>query len=395
MSHCRGNMKASPVQAEPTEKKQTSQLLQKTNYPNLYRHALNGNYYGEKKIKGKVTRASLKTENGSKITDRRIAEKAVLAWIEKLEGGKKAQEQTELTFAAAFSRFQETKDGNEKSTKDGYGYVLGWIKEYDKNNLLDRFIDDIKVSDLTILLNGVPKDWSASTYNRFSRIIDQVFQMANSDDTIAVNPFDKIPKEVKRKKQNRKPDEVPTIEECEKLVASIRAQKSADTRDLSADKLSFYHLAALGTAEASWLTWADIDFKNEIIHCKRKKTGAYFDVPIYPHLKEFLVCLYEKERAALAAKEDNAKIEDVVIFKVDDVKKGLVNACKRLGLPQYSPRDFRKARIVSFLRKGISVETIAKWQGHKDNGVLIRKTYAWVIDSDGGAFEQEQLKKLL
>jgi len=76
------------------------------------------------------------------------------------------------------------------------------------------------------------------------------------------------------------------------------------------------------------------------------------------------------------------------------MKKALRNACTRLGFPAYSPRDLRKARIVWCLRKGVPVEIIAKWQGHSDNGVLIRKTYANVIDEGARHFEEEQLAKL-
>ncbi|MEI9898699.1 MAG: hypothetical protein WDN28_33775 [Chthoniobacter sp.] len=46
------------------------------------------------------------------------------------------------------------------------------------------------------------------------------------------------------------------------------------------------------------------------------------------------------------------------------------------------------------LRKGADVEFIAKAQGHKDNGILIRRTYAWVITSLDKHYENQQLAKL-
>lgn len=46
------------------------------------------------------------------------------------------------------------------------------------------------------------------------------------------------------------------------------------------------------------------------------------------------------------------------------------------------------------LRKGIPAEVIDIWQGHKDNGVLIRKTYSWVITEADQKYEREQLAKL-
>ncbi len=82
-----------------------------------------------------------------------------------------------------------------------------------------------------------------------------------------------------------------------------------------------------------------------------------------------------------------------VLFSILSPKQALYNACNRLEFPAYSPIDFRKARITWFLRKGVAAEAIAKWQGHRDNGVLIRRTYAWVISDSDNAYEQEQLSK--
>ena len=47
------------------------------------------------------------------------------------------------------------------------------------------------------------------------------------------------------------------------------------------------------------------------------------------------------------------------------------------------------------IRKGVPVETIAKWQGHVDNGVLIRKVYSWVFDEGQADYEKAQLAKLM
>jgi len=82
------------------------------------------------------------------------------------------------------------------------------------------------------------------------------------------------------------------------------------------------------------------------------------------------------------------------LFSILSPKQALYNACRRLGYEDYSPIDFRKARITWLLRKGIPAELIAKWQGHKDNGVLIRKTYSWVISEADNDYEEAQLAKL-
>jgi hypothetical protein len=58
----------------------TQQILGKIpNYPSPFRHRLNGNYYGIKKVSGKRKEHSLKT------TDRKIAELKLASWIKSLD----------------------------------------------------------------------------------------------------------------------------------------------------------------------------------------------------------------------------------------------------------------------------------------------------------------------
>ena len=177
---------------------------------------------------------------------------------------------------------------------------------------------------------------------------------------------------------------MPTIDECEKIVAHVRSQEFADTASKSADMMALMHLAALGQAELIALDWSNVDWKKERLSIKRKKTDVAFIVPFYPHLKPFLVDLWERQGKPEAGK----------LISILSPKQALYNACKRLKLPSFSPRDFRKARIVWMLRKSIPVEYIAKVQGHRDNGVLIRRTYAWVITSLDHEFNDAQLAKM-
>ena len=57
-------------------------------------------------------------------------------------------------------------------------------------------------------------------------------------------------------------------------------------------------------------------------------------------------------------------------------KKALDAACKRLNLPHFSPRSLRRCFITRAIEKGVDFKTIASWQGHRDGGVLIAKTYS-------------------
>jgi integrase len=64
------------------------------------------------------------------------------------------------------------------------------------------------------------------------------------------------------------------------------------------------------------------------------------------------------------------------LFRIKDAKRAIAAACRRLKLPAYSQRSFRRMFITRAIEKGIDVKVIAEWQGHKDGGKLILDTYS-------------------
>lgn len=357
----------------------TREQLNATGYPCLFRHEGNKNYYGKKKHKGKTLTKALRTEQGVKITDRKLAETALRKWLDSIDAPVTVQAPT---FAEMYVLFLAAKKGKEASTQKSYRFRYHTIETL-APQILAMPVDKIKPSDFAPMLSQLEREWKPRTFNALTLFIKQIFDLAIKDDIIEKNPYHKL--STKRVKINDEPAQVPTIEQCEKIVESIRGQEFADTRETSGDLVEFLHLAGLGEAEAAWLTWDNINFQAGFMQCKRVKTGRYFQVPIYPQLRPLLTDMYERQ-----GKPDPG----VKVFKVRSIKKSLFNACTRLGYQHYSPRDLRKARIVNLLRKGITPETLSKWQGHKDNGVLIRRTYSWVIDDGFKQYEAKQLALL-
>ncbi|MEI9898698.1 MAG: site-specific integrase [Chthoniobacter sp.] len=193
-------------------------------------------------------------------------------------------------------------------------------------------IEDIKPSHLAEFL-AKRWDMAASSVNRLSTHIKNAFEIAEKDSLLKENPYAKLTKEERRKRDAKKPPQVPTIEECEAIVASVRGQEFADTAERTADMLELMHRAVLGQAELIPLDWADVRWEAEkIIIWERKKTGEYFEVPFYPHLKPFLLDLWERH-----GKPQAGKVVSILTPAI-----ALRNACKRLKLPHFSPRDFRK-----------------------------------------------------
>lgn len=81
----------------------------------------------------------------------------------------------------------------------------------------------------------------------------------------------------------------------DQLGEHVRSRPFFDTAERSADKLKFMHKAALGTAECVYADWQKVNWECGYIEVKRQRTGAYFRVPIYDHLKPFLLDLHERQ----------------------------------------------------------------------------------------------------
>jgi integrase len=192
-----------------------------------------------------------------------------------------------------------------------------------------------------------------------------MFAMAEADGMIARSPVFGM-KQRRREKPIRL---TPTLEEFRAIVTSIRAQKYSDTAQESADFIEFLGLAGLGQAEASALTWADVNLQRAQILTFRQKTRTGFAVPIFPQLRPLL----EKRLARAGNPSPESKV-----FALLDAKKALTGACARLKLPNYSSRALRRMFITTAIERGVDVKVIAQWQGHQDGGKLILDTYSHV-----------------
>ena len=384
-----------------------SQLKKIPAVPYLFQHQKNKSYYAVKWHGGKPVTKALKDKLGNPITDFATAKAELARWIASLDGQtlpvtngftisdlldrrinpkqlRMAAENAQglPTLAECFETFMALKQSNSEGTQEKYKYAKRALELHGGNTLLTTRITRITVNDLVAFFMKLKQAVAPQSFNTYAIVYNQVFEAAKLQGTLKENPMDKMPKDIRHTKVKSERQTIPTIEQCEAIVASIRSQKASDTAQESGDLAAFLHLAALGQAEAAFMTWRDIDFDNGVMHVKRIKTDKQAVVPIYPHLRPLL--------DSMAAKAANRKPTEKV-FKVSNVKKAISGACKRLGYPDFSPRDFRKARIVWMLRKGVPVEYIAKCQLHSDNGVLIRKVYSFVIDEQTSTYDKAML----
>jgi integrase len=321
----------------------------------LYRYRSSGVYYARVKLHGKDIRRCLKT------ADRSVAKRLLADW--KRELGSVDLDAGNVTVAELCERYLKTMLHQKPSTLEGKRLVLARMKEHWPGGP-SRRVKDVRPSEIQEFLSAVAGGKSKSLYNHFLFVVRAVFEVALNDRLLVSSPAAGI-KAVKRDKPIRR---TPSFEEFQKIVEDIRKQTfNADCAD-SADFVELLGLAGLGQAEASSLTWADVNWKRSEITTFRHKTSTGFVIPIYPQLRFLL----ERLKG-----EHQHSPEDRVV-KIHDAKKALAGACRRLNLPAYSQRALRRMFITRALEKGVDVKVIAQWQGHTDGGKLILDTYSHI-----------------
>jgi integrase len=203
---------------------------------------------------------------------------------------------------------------------------------------------------------------SASAYNSALALVRSALDLAVRDKIIVENPVAHL----KYRRRETPVRLTPTFEQFQEIVASVRAQPfNADAQD-SGDFLEMMGLLGLGQAELAALVRSDVDLGASRIFVKRRKTGVGFHIPIFPQARDLIEKLCQGKR------------HDERLFKLDDARKALVGACKRLGYPPFSQRSLRRMFITRAIERGVDVKVIAQWQGHRDGGKLILDTYSHV-----------------
>jgi integrase len=227
---------------------------------------------------------------------------------------------------------------------------------------------DLTKSKVLAWLNEHYGDWSESYWNSALSLIRDALALAVDDRVIAENPI----ADVKYQKRAKPIRPTPTWEQFRAIIADVRAQQfNADAQD-SGDFLEAMGLLGLGQAELSSIRRADVDLDAGLITTFRHKTEQGFTVPIFPQARPLVERLCEGKRP-------NQRL-----FVLDQARKALSNACKRLGFvndagePTFSHRSFRRMFITRAIERGVDVQTLSQWQGHRDGGKLILQTYAHV-----------------
>ena len=332
---------------------------------NLYRYSSSGVYYARYRNKGKLIHHSLST------TDREFAKRLLkdeLSKINKVDSalGKMTLEELLRLYDEALSRYAPKTAATRRS-------ILKIFKETWELGL-DLPLKAISAGQIELWLAARRPNFKNATYNEYARFIRHAFELAVKLRALPASPAE----EIKGLKVETPIRITPTWDQFQQIVTAIRSQKFSDTAQDTADLVEFMGLSGAGTAECANLKGEHIHFASNRITLYRQKTGTGFSIPIFPQLLPFLKRLEAKGNFNPGQQ----------VFRVESPKKALATACKRLGFPAYSPRSLRRCLITRAIELGVDFKTIASWQGHRDGGVLIAKTYSHLRNEHSDAMAQ-------
>ena len=117
------------------------------------------------------------------------------------------------------------------------------------------------------------------------------------------------------------------------------------------------------------LRWADVDFEKNSVKVTGGERGTKNHEERTIPMTDALGTLLLRLKA-----EQESKPEDF-ISPIDNAKKCLQTACRRLGYPQFTHHDFRHFFATSCIEAGVDIPTVSRWLGHKDGGALAMRVY--------------------
>ena len=263
----------------------------------------------------------------------------------------------------------------------GSGHLSASTREkFDSHfNVLARYLNfdlevtSIKLADMRELKSKLSEGRKPSSVNDILfKALSALFQIAVEDGILTESPLAKL----KRAKKGETERQQPTWEQAERIVAEV-ATKARESSLI----VNLMRNFGVGQAEIEQLRGEHFDLAKGLVHFRRKKTGKFFDVPIFPHSKALVEELKNKGRLGVG--------RPVVEWR--EPRAALAAACRRLEFPVYGPRGLRRCFIIHALEIGVDPRVVARWQGHKD-ATLILKVYGKYIDP---AHELRQAQKMV
>ena len=327
----------------------------------LYRYGTQGSYYAIWKQNGKNRKQKLKSrsQRNAKIEVSRLKENHL----------KLKPEARSVSLIQAAENYLATLGPLAHSTRERAEFIVEKLKLWP---VAQKATIEVTTSELLGWLTSVTEGLSKDYYNKHLGVLRKTLELALADGVIFESPLEKV-----KSLDPGDPERfTPTEEQAWAIIADIRAQKYNRDAEDSGDFVEFMLLSGLGNGEAASLQYRDVDWKQNVIKVQRLKTGRNFEVPIFASLATFIKKLPKRK-------------PEEKLLSISNARRAITNSCVRLGFPPFTQRSFRRCFITRAVEKGVDFKTISVWQGHRDGGVLIAKTYSHLRNDHSRAMAEK------
>jgi integrase len=309
---------------------------------------------------GKQHRRSLKT------TDRKLAERRLAEFRQKVGLLSRTANAGQLTFSDLAARWLETLRPTLKPTSFARREVsLAQIAPYFGRLPVRQFSAH------------VCEEWAgkrspeiaASTYNNERDTIIAVLAYAKREGLILDNPAEILP----RRKLSKTQIVIPTKEQFSTLVRTLRSMDKRSQK--AANLLELLASSGMRLAEATAVRWEHVNFDAGRFAVTGGEQGTknreVREVPLFPAMRALLEKLRAEVKPAAAD----------LLIGIANAKTAMASACRKAGLPAFTHHSLRHYFVSNAIEAGIDFKVIAGWVGHKDGGLLVAKTYGHLRDS--------------
>ena len=314
-------------------------------------------WYVNYQLGGKQFRQSLKTEI------KKTAIHRALKLDRKLADGEAPTNKEPIGISEAISAYKEYLVAEKRAakTKSKYWRVFTAVEEL-AQSMSRHLISQVDLTFVDKFRAKRAKDCAPKTVYTEVVIVRQLVKFAFTRGLVDKDPLLGL----KTKKPKPTPQPCFDDEQIEQIHAHARPPHDATYLLLAENGLRF--------GEAQWLTWADVDFKVNVIHVRAKdtwkpKTGDERAVPMSPKLVMLLRRLPRRGRWVLTAMTTKKCPQEGRQISERRALVALKRVLSNIGIAG-KLHSFRHSFISRCLTNGIEEAVVRSWVGHFDPSIM-------------------------
>jgi integrase len=340
--------------------------------PHLVQHTPTQTFYCRIKLDGKLKRLSLDTNVLSTARERLPLKVAELQ--------KRNKVKAEIgTFGQYLDQFKLKTNNDTSLSSEGKKFRLRCADRLEKSwpKLLTMKANEITEDDVETWWNDFSETYNPQFVNHvlvYFRFIIKKLAKLTVDPSVEIAPVG-----VKLKKLV-----LPSMNIFQSIIKSVRSNGSPEAQD-SADMIEFLAYSGCRISEARAILWQDVDWQNGQIQvpcAKRRRSSREDDfrlLPIIPPMKSLLERILARR---------NPQPQDRINV-LDGCRRSLTNACKRIGFPALTHHSLRHFFASVCIESGVDIQTVSRWLGHSDGGVLAQRIYGHLRREHSTAMAQK------